>query len=267
MPEITVFGAYVAAALLLAGPGRSRTDSTAAKLGPLVAGLALAAHGWLLWRSALGAAGTDLSLGNTVSLSGWLVALLVAVYTLRPHYRGLAGLFLAGSGLAALMTSAGGVGAGPSGSQPSWQFISHAVMATLAYSLLAVAATLAVTSALKDRKLRDAGGAGWTSFLPALDDMERHMFGAIVAGFVLLSLAMFSGLVFVRDLMAQHLAHKTVLTSVAWLVFGILLVGRWQFGWRGRKAINLTLAGFVLLVLAYFGSRIVLELVLGREWG
>ncbi|MGD8734284.1 MAG: cytochrome c biogenesis protein CcsA, partial [Gammaproteobacteria bacterium] len=66
---------------------------------------------------------------------------------------------------------------------------------------------------------------------------------------------------------AQHLVHKTVLSIIALLVFGVLLLGRWRFGWRGRKAIHWTLVGYGLLVLGYFGSRFVLEVLLQRQWG
>ncbi|MDH3646140.1 MAG: cytochrome c biogenesis protein CcsA [Gammaproteobacteria bacterium] len=266
MPEITVFSAYAVAALLLVISARTNGEGVLARLAPLLALLAMIAHGWLLWRAVLSLGPANLSLGNTLSLSGWMVAALVSVYVWRPNFRGLAALFLAGAGISVLFTGSIAA-AGPVGGEPLWQFVSHAVMATFSYSLLAVAAMLAITTSFKDRRLHQTGDAGWTSILPPLDDMERHMFGAITIGFVLLSLAMFSGLVFVRDLMAQHLAHKTILTALAWLIFGVLLLGRWRFGWRGRKAINWTLAGFVVLALAYFGSRLVLEVVLGRQWG
>ena len=90
---------------------------------------------------------------------------------------------------------------------------------------------------------------------------------ALGAGFAVLTLALFSGFIFVRDLFAQHLIHKTVLSCLAWIVFAILLFGRWRFGWRGRVARTWTLSGFALLGLAYFGSKIVLETILGRHWG
>ena len=69
---------------------------------------------------------------------------------------------------------------------------------------------------------------------------------------------------YLRDMFAQHLVHKTVLSIAAWLVFGILLIGRWRFGWRGRTAIRWTMSGFVTLLLAYLGSKWVLEVLLGR---
>ena len=75
---------------------------------------------------------------------------------------------------------------------------------------------------------------------------------------------MVSGIMYLKDMFAQHLAHKTILSIAAWLVFAILLVGRWRFGWRGRTAIRWTMSGFVTLLLAYLGSKWVLEILLGR---
>jgi ABC-type uncharacterized transport system permease subunit len=92
--------------------------------------------------------------------------------------------------------------------------------------------------------------------------MEDLMFEMIGIGFILLTLALLSGFAFLDDMFAQHLVHKTVLSVVAWLVFGGLLLGRRLWGWRGRKAISWTLTGFGILILAYFGSKLVLELIL-----
>ncbi|MGH8472324.1 MAG: cytochrome C assembly family protein, partial [Gammaproteobacteria bacterium] len=100
--------------------------------------------------------------------------------------------------------------------------------------------------------------------LPPLQTLEGLMFQHIGAGFFLLSLSLMSGMMFLNDIFAQHLVHKTVLSLVAWLVFAVLLFGRWRYGWRGRTAIRCTLGGFASLMLAYFGSKVVLELILHR---
>ena len=92
--------------------------------------------------------------------------------------------------------------------------------------------------------------------------MESLLFGFLWAGWILLSLSLLSGALFLDDLLAQHLAHKTILSSFAWVVFAVLLWGRHQLGWRGHKAIRWTLAGFCLLMLAYFGSKLVREFIL-----
>ena len=71
---------------------------------------------------------------------------------------------------------------------------------------------------------------------------------------------------FVEDMFAQHLVHKTLLAFIAWFVFGVLLWGRWHSGWRGRTAIRWSLSGFGFLLLAYFGAKLVLEVILDRVW-
>ncbi|MDP4917088.1 MAG: cytochrome c biogenesis protein CcsA, partial [Haliea sp.] len=63
---------------------------------------------------------------------------------------------------------------------------------------------------------------------------------------------------------AQHLVHKTVLTLIAWVVYSTLLWGRYQLGWRSQTAVRFTLGGFIVLMLAFLGSKLVLELVLQR---
>jgi ABC-type uncharacterized transport system permease subunit len=93
------------------------------------------------------------------------------------------------------------------------------------------------------------------------------MFRLIGAGFVLLTLALLTGFIFVTNLFEQHLFHKTVLSLAAWVLFGILLIGRTRYGWRGRAAVRWALSGFAMLTLAYFGSKFVLETVLGKHWG
>lgn len=92
--------------------------------------------------------------------------------------------------------------------------------------------------------------------------MESLLFQMIGTGMVFLSVSLISGFIFIKDLFAQHLAHKTILSILAWIIFSSLLYGRIRFGWRGKTAAKWTLAGFVLLLLAYFGSKFVLELIL-----
>jgi ABC-type uncharacterized transport system permease subunit len=94
--------------------------------------------------------------------------------------------------------------------------------------------------------------------------MESLLFQMLGAGIVFLTISLVSGFLFIEDLFAQHLVHKTVLSILAWVIFTGLLMGRRRYGWRGQTAIQWTLIGFVLLLLAYFGSKLVLELILHR---
>ena len=102
------------------------------------------------------------------------------------------------------------------------------------------------------------------SFAGQLVELESLLFRTIGVGFALLTATLLTGVLFVQDLLAQHLIHKTVLSALSWLAVGGLLLGRWRYGWRGATAVRWTLAAMALLVLAFFGSKFVLELVLHR---
>jgi len=140
----------------------------------------------------------------------------------------------------------------------------HILLSVVAFSLLSIAATQAILLAIQEQQLRNHKPSGFIRVLPPMESMETLLFQAIYIGFIMLSLALFNGLLTLQDMFAQHLVHKTILSLSAWLVFAILIWGRWRYGWRGRTAIRWTLIGIVTLLLAYFGSKIVLELILHR---
>lgn len=146
----------------------------------------------------------------------------------------------------------------------SWQLQFHVALSIFAFAMLSIASAQALLLAFQDRALRRHQVSGPIESLPSLRTMETLLFRLIGMGFALLTLALVSGVAFIDDLMAQHLVHKTVLSVSAWIVFGVLLWGRWRFGWRGRTAVNMTLSGMAVLLLAYFGSKLVLELILDR---
>lgn len=138
----------------------------------------------------------------------------------------------------------------------------HVLVSIIAYSLLGLAACMSLVLSLQNRMLHNHHPGGWMKKLPPLQTMEKLLFDSIVAGFIGLTLALLSGFVFLQDLFAQHLAHKTILSIIAWLVFATLLAGRFTLGWRGRTAIRWTLSGFASLMLAYFGSKLVYEFLI-----
>jgi ABC-type uncharacterized transport system permease subunit len=140
----------------------------------------------------------------------------------------------------------------------------HIFGSLLAHSLFTLAAIEAVWLFIAERQLR-ARRPGWVlGFLPPLAYMEQLLFRLLAAGFLLLTVSLTVGMLHVEDFYAQHLVHKAVLSGAAWVVFGTLVAGRLFAGWRGRTAVRLTLGGFALLALAYFGTRFVLEFILQR---
>lgn len=149
----------------------------------------------------------------------------------------------------------------------------HVAIAILAYSTLTIAAFHAVLMALQESRLHTHPGperSGWLALaidrLPALLTMERLLFRLIGFGFALLSLTVLSGIIFSEELFGKAFKwdHKTIFTMFSWALFGALLVGRMWRGWRGKTALRFTLTGFATLLLAYVGSRFVIEVVLHR---
>jgi len=142
----------------------------------------------------------------------------------------------------------------------------HMVSSVLAFGLFSIAGVYALFVFVIDHFLRRHHLNPLLRSLPPLEVLEDLLIKLIAAGFVLLTVSLGSGLMFINDIFAQHLVHKTILSILAWLVFGVLLWGRWRYGWRGSLAVRLTLAGIVLLLLSYFGSKFVLETLLGQSW-
>ncbi len=146
----------------------------------------------------------------------------------------------------------------------SYPIAGHILLSILAYSILTIASVQAMALSLQDRLLRERQLQKAMALLPPLQTMESLLFEMLWAGTVLLALSIASGLLFFQDIHSQHLAHKMFFSLVALVVYGILLWGRHARGWRGKQAIRWTLGGFAALMLAYFGTKFVLELVLHR---
>ncbi|MFO1408609.1 MAG: cytochrome c biogenesis protein CcsA [Steroidobacteraceae bacterium] len=233
--------------------------------GALIAAVGVVVHVVALVQERLLAPQAALSLGDTAAIVGALIATTALLMSIRPQLRGMSALLLV---IAAVLEAAFSEGARSfTTGRPGWELAFHVAMATTAFAFLTIGAALAVAQVLVDSRLRSRQPLGVLRILTPLESLESGCFHSIQAGFLLLTLALVSGAFFVQNLFAQHLIHKVVLAIIAWLVFGVLLAGRWRFGWRGRKALRWTITGYVLLGLSYFGSKLVLEQMLGRHWG
>ncbi|MDX1443954.1 MAG: cytochrome c biogenesis protein CcsA [Gammaproteobacteria bacterium] len=260
--------AYDVAAVWLFLRARKGADAAAVTRTPahLAAAIALIAHALALQAVVHRPLGLDLGWIPMFSVMAWQIALLNWLGSFR---RGTANLGIGIYPIVALGVLALAFRGTPDKltTHMSWPLEAHILLSILAYGLLGLAAFQSILLFLQERGLRRHRPGGLLRALPPLAVMEQLLFQTLVAGFALLSLALFSGLIFVENLFAQHLAHKTFLSILAWVVFAVLLWGRWKFGWRGRIAIRWTLGGFALLVLAYFGSKLVLEVLKGTHWG
>ena len=255
--------AYASAALLLARrlstAGAHHGTGLAMLAGSLGAGLHLGLHGW----ASAGRGLPDLHFFAALSLvSLGMAALSVAAARLeRLEALGVL-VFPVAAACALLYGLAGDPGRG--GVALTWPIHLHAWLALLAYAALALATLFAAGLWIQERALRQRRVTGLVRALPPLTQTESLLFRILVAAFALLTLALAIGLVFVQDLFAQHLVHKTVLSLLSWGVLATLLFGHWRWGWRGAKAARWTLAAMLLLGLAFFGSRFVYEFLLSR---
>jgi ABC-type uncharacterized transport system permease subunit len=207
----------------------------------------------------------SIGLPEAISLLAWTLAVLACIISIERQNRVLGAILLASAALGAAVTGTGRTYAETTAA--GWQLTAHILLSMGAAALLFAAAATALLLVFLDRRLRTRRIAHLPSVLPPLDALEKVMFRLIGTGFMLLTLSLFTGFVFVTNLFAQHLFQKTVLSLIAWIIFGVLLIGRIRFGWRGRSAVGWTLSGFGMLALAYFGAKFVLEDVLGRHWG
>jgi ABC-type uncharacterized transport system permease subunit len=210
----------------------------------------------------------SIGLLEAMSLLGWTLAVLACLISIDKHNRVLGAILMVSAAVgAAVGTGLGGVGRSYAEATLGWELTAHILLSMAAAALLFAAAVTAILLVILDRRLRTRRIADLSSALPPLDALEKVMFRLVAAGFGLLTLALITGFVFVTNLFTQNLVQKTVLSLIAWLIFGVLLIGRLRFGWRGRSAVRWTLSGFGILAVAYFGVKFVLEDLFGRHWG
>jgi len=225
--------------------------------------LALIFHGTDIFFTMKAADGWDVSLFSTMTIVAWFMAFLAYVLGIKAK-QAHPGMLIYPVVAVILIVKM---------SLPSHQIEGllppalewHVLLSLAAYSLFTLAALQASVLAIQEQQLRQRHVAGLIRKLPPLQSMESGLFQLIIVGFILLTAGLITGFVFIDDIFAQHLAHKTVLSLIAWCVFATLLWGRWRHGWRGQTAIKWTLVGFLFLVLAYFGSKLVLEFILFRQ--
>lgn len=119
------------------------------------------------------------------------------------------------------------------------------------------------TELAKERRLSKSldGQSGLLENMPSLLDMEKALFRLIWAGFIALTAAIVFGMIYTQDIYGSVLRfdHKTVTTCLTWIIFGVLLWGHHFRGWRGRLAARWVVIGFCMLMVAYIGVRLVVE--------
>ncbi len=222
-------------------------------------------HATLLYDSVFAGDGVHLGVGNAISTIVWLTVAIYWLGNLFYHLEGLQAMVMPVAAVCAILPILfPATRALPNTELAAFKL--HLLISMLAYSLFTIASLHVVLMTLIERRLHGGELSIALQKLPPLLTMETLLFRIITAGFVLLTLTLASGILYSEELFgkAMRFNHKTVFGILSWLIFAALLGGRQLYGWRGRVAVRWTLTGFLMLILAYIGSKFVLEVILGR---
>lgn len=254
---------------------RHKAPTPSASWERLAVLLPFALHCWLLYADLFAGAQMRFGFAQALSVTLWFAVLVYWIESLFVNLQGMNALILPAAGLCAFLPAVFSGLATRSYAQ-HFEFRAHLVVAMAAYSLFTLAAMHAIVMALLEKRLHGESTGGnrgildgpWAN-LPPLLTLETLLFRMLGLGFLLLTLTLISGLLFSEVLFQQAFtfSHKTLFAILSWFIFGALLLGRRLYGWRGRRALRWTLAGFLTLLLAYVGSRFVLEVILDRSLG
>lgn len=266
IPSLAAIACYIMAFALLAHPLLQRKRPPRRHLILTLGVAALVTHALSTLATIFTPHGIDLGFYRVSSLIFWFICLIALGSSLRrPMDPVLAGLFP----LAALSIAVALLVHGPDTPLAPLDIGmgSHILLSIVAYSLFTIAALQAMALGLLQHQLKQHHVRGIIQIFPPLQTMESMLFELIWAGMILLTLSILTGAIYIDNLFAQHLVHKTVLSIAAWIIFATLLAGHHALGWRSNIAVRWTLGGFLVLMLAYFGSKLVLELILHRRLG
>ena len=231
--------------------------ATQSSLPNLVIVAALIAHGIGAYGAIAADNGFRFGFFIIPTLIFWVINVLVLVSGLRKPLHNLF-LFLLPLSLVAILSS---MLADSDVSRIESGLAGHIILSLVAYSLLTIATLQAILLAYLNRQLKAKHATGLVRVLPPLQTMDVLMFELIWAGQIVLTLAIVTGAFFVEDLFAQRLSHHAVISVIAWVIYAILLWGHHQWGWRGKTAVRWALGGFTCLILAYFGTKFVYEVI------
>lgn len=207
------------------------------------------------------APGQDMSVTNVLSLVSWIITLSMLIFARAIPNLILLPVVFGFTSLSVLMSLLIPVSyIMHIELQPG--LVIHITLSLFAYCTLAIAFLYALQMSYITYRLKQKGAALLHSSLPPLMLVEGILFKLILAGTCLLSVALISGFVFLDDMFSKAYAHKTILSGPALVVFLVLLIGQKLRGWRGKQVTALTVIGVMLLSLAYFGSKLVREVLL-----
>ena len=226
-----------------------------------IASVALIFHGIAAHTRIFAAHGLDLSFFSIFIGTVFVINLVILLSSFR---KPVFSMFLLMFALAIIALGSGLLAQPHPGSHASvpLSIASHIISSILAYSLLTIATFQALVLALQNWMLRHKHIGKSLESMPPLEVTESLLFEFIWAGFILLTVSLVTGLLFLENIFTQHLSHKMALSFLGWAFYATLLWGHHAKGWRGNTAVKWALWGFLALLVGYWGSKLVLEFIL-----
>ncbi|MFT6388015.1 MAG: ABC-type uncharacterized transport system permease subunit [Cellvibrionaceae bacterium] len=261
--NVAAIGLYLCASITILALATRKQTIKKASLTVLIAA-AVVAHANGLYSLMVAGNSIDLAIHNMASLVILVINTLVLFSSIKKPLHNLFVLLFPLS-IAAIVFSLLLKESSPHFASVTKGVMVHILLSVVAYSLLAIASLQALLWGWQSTQIKKHRPMGTTNLLPPLQTMELLMFEMLWAGVILLTAAIAVGLFYLKNIFDQHLVHKTVLSIFAWCVFTGLLWGRHSLGWRGNTAVKWILSGFCLLMLGYFGSKVVLELIINNH--
>lgn len=265
IPYLVVSFIYAAVAADFWRTAKLSNHAESLKLHSAMIALGLMLHGWLLYRDIFTVGNVNLGFYYALSAIFWLTALIYWLSSLKHQLHSLQAFVLPPAAIFVLLP-AFAIKNHYLPEADAGLFMAHIAIAILAYSLFTFAALHALLMAIAERSLHNKPTLIKLPSFPPLMVMESLLFRVITLGFILLTLTLLSGMIFSEEIFGKPLQfnHKTIFSIASWIIYGWLLYGRYRYGWRGIKAIRLTLIGFVMLLLAYLGSKFILQVLLNH---
>lgn len=264
----TAAAAYLAGTVVQARSFLSRSEVSVSALVALAC-TGLVCHGIANYLVIYSGTALNLRIYGSASLVSWIMLVFVLLAGIRLPVQNLLILVLP-AGIIGVLVLLATPDADPTASSHGTLVIAdlpkpliwHILISIAAYSVLFMSACQSVLLALLEQRLKSRSTLPLLRLLPPLETMETLLFDLLWTGIAVLTAAIVSGFVFLDDMFEQHVVHHTVLTSASWVLYAMLLAGHRVLGWRGTTAVRWTLIAFGLLVLGYFGSKFVIEVLL-----
>lgn len=228
-------------------------------LGIIAAGMVV--HAFSVYNDLMQEQTLALGFFNVISLFFFVINLLVLLSCLKRPLHNLF-IFLMPLSIVGMLVSHAFDAPMHGDIELSAGMVAHILLSILAYSLLTIATIQALLLGYQSKQLKQKHFQAVRGIMPPLQTMESLLFDIVLVGFLLLTFSILTGVIYIDDIFEQHLSHKTVFSVISWIIYALLLAGHRVYGLRGAAAIRWVLGGFAALMLAYFGSKLVIEVIL-----